>query len=176
MSSVNLASNPMTLIGIGVLLVIGLIVAVVNHKNSGTTRPEDLPPRAKDVVQLPKDGPKKTPNEEDNAERPMTSPKKKPDAQGSEVVEPQPNKEVGKTPKKEEVKTKPIPDPLEEQRKKEALAESDARFRLSAIKTFMTTGKPEVALRYAKELVRLHPDTPAAREAQGIIDRLSKMD
>jgi len=53
--------------------------------------------------------------------------------------------------------------------------ENDAKFRLDAIKAFIKTGKPEVALRYARELVRLHPNTEAAKEAEEIIDRLSKM-
>jgi hypothetical protein len=41
-----------------------------------------------------------------------------------------------------------------------------------------TVGKagPEVALRFAKELIRLHPNAADAKEAQAIIDQIMKQD
>ncbi len=71
--------------------------------------------------------------------------------------------------KKEESK-KPLTDSVEEERKRK---ESDAKVRLSAVKSLVSTGKPDVALKFAKELVRLHPDSPQAEEAEAIIKMLT---
>jgi hypothetical protein len=71
--------------------------------------------------------------------------------------------------KKVEPKKPPV-DPVEEERKRK---ESDATFRLSAIKTFVADGKTDFALRYAKDLIRLHPGSPQAKEAEAIIKMLT---
>jgi len=62
----------------------------------------------------------------------------------------------------------------EEQKKKEERAQSDRKARLSAIRTLENSGKFDSALRFARELVKLYPKTPEAKEAQAIIDRLSR--
>jgi hypothetical protein len=51
-----------------------------------------------------------------------------------------------------------------------------AKFRLSAVKSFIATGKPDVALRYANQIVRNHPNSPQATEAKAIIKSLTAND
>ena len=67
-------------------------------------------------------------------------------------------------------------DAKQEEAKKQLLADNDAKFRLSAVKTLILDRKPDVALRFAKDLIRLHPDSSQAKEAQAIIIELTKKD
>ncbi len=59
---------------------------------------------------------------------------------------------------------------------KQQIEKNDAKFRLISVKTFIKQGKPDIALRYATELVRIHPESAEAREAQTIIDNLTQKD
>lgn len=55
-------------------------------------------------------------------------------------------------------------------------SERNATFRLSATKSLMKAGKTDAALRFAKQLVLSHPNTPQATEARGIIKALTVVD
>lgn len=70
-------------------------------------------------------------------------------------------KEAGKT--IEQPKT--IIDPAEEARRKEA----DARNRLAGVRALAKGANPGFALQHARDLIKLYPNSPEAREAQEII-------
>ncbi len=55
-------------------------------------------------------------------------------------------------------------------------SERNATCRLSATKSLVKAGKTDAALRFAKDLVLAHPNTPQAAEAQGIIKALTVTD
>jgi len=54
--------------------------------------------------------------------------------------------------------------------------ERDAKFRLSVIKTLVSTYKHEDARRFADQLAYIHPNSPQAAEAKAIVKSLAKND
>ncbi len=74
-----------------------------------------------------------------------------------------------------EPKVRPL-DPAEQERKRKELAENDAKFRLSATLTLVEERKFGPAVQFAKDLIRLHPGSRQAEDAQRIIDKLSKIE
>jgi hypothetical protein len=107
------------------------------------------------------------------SEEPRPEPEVKKAEPKAPLPEPEANKVEPKSDKVEAKKAepkKPLIDPVEEERKRK---ESDAKLRLSAVKNLLLTGKPRVALQFAEELVRLHPGSPQAKEAEAIIEMLT---
>jgi hypothetical protein len=187
----------------GGLLAIGLISSAFSSKNSsGSSRHNNT--SQTEVVNRPADDRKALPakGKEDQTGIPSKEEPSKQRNDRGEVIPVAAKAKKGtptEAPKaKDSGALKKIPDPIEEQQrkdklaeeerrrkeelaeeeklKKEQFAESDAKFRLAAIKTLIRDGKPEVALRYAKQLTKIHPNTPAAKEAQAIISQLEKPD
>ena len=137
-------------------------------------------PKDKDSSSRPNDAQVKADNETkpaaDNA-KPLHPVAKANDPKPDKFVPPKKDpleEKLKKEQRAEEEKFKKEQMAEEERLKKERLAESDAKFRLASIKTLVGSGKPDVALRFAKDLVRLYPDTAEGKEAQAIIDRLTK--
>jgi hypothetical protein len=159
------------------LLVIAGIGAIVGAFKKNSTEPDknafvnDNPIRTADVRDLPRQVGRNQKANDEAKTRPIDARDPIPKTAKAAPKKTDPEPDTVRPDLKDTNPNKLEPDRAEEERK---MKDADASFRLSAIKTLVKTGKSDVALRFAKELVRIYPDSAQAKEAQEIIKSISE--